>query len=235
MGREGKASFQHTRHQTPHVFISTAYRWSCNTRYDSRALPAVRDRDQRPSAPGCLRDGIREMLPSSHATASPPSRAIRRPVPPPGVTARLRARICAQPRRCPTASRAAPRRAVPCSRSRGGDAAPSGRSFWRTIPEAPPPLPGPGMHTKPGPRPGTAAAIRAVTLAEEAVVVRVDPPHDGLQPPLLLFRAEPRVLLRLLLREREPRIKPPPRSARFGPARPPAPPPTCPPSSASRS
>lgn len=72
----------------------------------------MRDRDQRPSAPGCLRDGIREMLPSSHATASPPSRAIRRPVPPPGVTARLRARICAQPRRCPTASRAAPRHAA---------------------------------------------------------------------------------------------------------------------------
>lgn len=121
MGREGKASFQHTRHQTPHVFISTAYRWSCNTRYNSRALPAVRDRDQRPSAPGCLRDGIREMLPSSHATASPPSRAIRRPVPPPGVTARLRARICAQPRRCPTASRAAPRRAMqPLSGRRRG-------------------------------------------------------------------------------------------------------------------
>lgn len=52
----------------------------------------------------------------------------------------------------------------------------------------------------------------AVTLAEQAVVIRVDPPHDGLQPPLLLFRAEPRVLLRLLLRERNRASKPPPGS-----------------------
>lgn len=76
----------------------------------------------------------------------------------------------------------------------------------------------PDPHACPSPAPGSQPLVPpAVTLAEQTVPVRVDLPHNGPQPPLLLFRAEPRVLLRLLLRHREPRVSPP-ASALPGPA-----------------